>query len=104
MYQRACSGCITHSFLHSLIINLQSVPVSHPIDLAQLPGAICALFALSLSHLDPALPDQHMTVTSAQASHYNAYLVLTLNGNNHNSPANSTALTLIPVLSKGGAL
>lgn len=97
------SSCITHSFLRSLIINLQSVPVSHPIDLTQFPGAICALFALSLSHLSPVLPDQHMTITRAYASRRNEYLVLRLSGNNNNNDtAHDTELTLIPVISKKG--
>ena len=95
-------GCITHSLLNSLIIHLQGVPVSHPIDLTQFPGAICVLFAMSFSLLNPVLLNQHTMVTGAHASENNAYLVLTLNSNNHNSTANSTRLTLIPVASEKG--
>lgn len=96
------TGCLTHAFLRSLMINIQSIPISYPINLAQFPGAVCALFALGLDANSPVIPDQNMSVAGVQASVNNEYLMLILNGHNHGNPANSTVLTLIPVNSPKG--
>ena len=97
------SGCLSHSFLDSLIINLQSVWVAFPIDLSQFPGAVCALFALSLSRQNPVIPNQHTSVINAHASANGGFLVLTLGGVGQDNPADHTELTLIPGISTKGS-